>query len=158
MTKYIAIDGAGGAGKTHLSKLLAKRLNAPVFHLDDFGGDYHPFIGIPAMVDAVKSLDRDVVILEGIGVFDERFDFLLSFRIFVDTPEKIRNSRAAGRDVPSETRSASDWEEIYQIWENESTEYIKNALNRAELVVRDSDEEVVDMIVEQTRSFLEPTH
>lgn len=154
MTKYIAIDGAGGAGKTHLSILLAEKLNCKVFHLDDFGNDYQPFIGIPAMIEAVRSLDDEVVIIEGIGVFDERFNFLKPFRIYVDTPEDLRSERAINRDTPTADRSAEDWAIIYKIWEAEASDYIRESRNLADMIVTDSDARVADMIVERTKKFL----
>lgn len=49
MTRYIAIDGKGGSGKTYLARLLAEKLQARLFHLDDYGDDYKPFIGIPTL-------------------------------------------------------------------------------------------------------------
>ena len=44
MTKYIAIDGRSGSGKSYLANLLAEQLDVKVFHLDDYGNDFEPFI------------------------------------------------------------------------------------------------------------------
>ena len=109
MSRYIAIDGRGGSGKTYLSNLLAKELDAAVFHLDECGNDYEPFIGIPKLIDAVAKAKNELVIFEGVGVFDERFDLFNPFRILVDIPDTIRKKRAEGRDVPSSDRSEEEW-------------------------------------------------
>lgn len=153
MTKYIAIDGDGGAGKTYLSNILAEKLHSPVLHLDEFGDDCHPFIGIPAMIEAAKLLNDEVVILEGIGVFDDRFDFLEPFRVFVDTPDDLRAARAMGRDKPTVNRSAEEWKKIYRIWEDQASQYINDAPNKAALIVQNSDEGVADFIIERANDF-----
>lgn len=136
MTKFIAIDGPGGAGKTYISNLLAKKLDASVFHLDDYGNDFEPFIGIPAMIDDLRKESGEVVIFEGIGVFKADFDEFKALRVFIETPESIRNIRVAGRDVPRPDRTAKDWEKIFAIWDRASEVYFTPELKAsADLVV-----------------------
>jgi uridine kinase len=125
--KYIAIDGRGGSGKTYLAEQLAERLPARVLHLDDFGNDYEPFIGIPKLIEAIEKSAEDTIIFEGVGVFDERFDRFKAFRIFVNTDLEVRKSRAAGRDVPRTDRTAEDWREIYEIWRKAEADYFSEA-------------------------------
>lgn len=110
MTKYIALDGRSGSGKTYISNLLAEELGAPVFHLDEFGNDFRPFVGIPALINKLKQADDEIVIHEGVGVFDSRFDSFKPCRIFIDTTEKLRADRAAARDVPRSDHTKEDWQ------------------------------------------------
>lgn len=147
MAKFIAIDGDGGSGKTFLSSILANKLSAPVYHLDDYGDDYHPFIGIPKLINDVKYLHEDLIIVEGIGVFDERFDFLNPVRIFVNTPTSLRTDRALSRDKPTSERSAKEWQKIYKIWEEQTSEYISHAKLRADIIVEDSGSKEADFII-----------
>lgn len=128
MTKYIAIDGNGGSGKTYLSELLAAELGAKVFHLDEYGDDFKPFIGIPALIEVVRAATDDIVIYEGVGVFDERFASFDAVRVFVRTSEAVRADRAAKRDVPRPGRTAADWEKIFSIWADAESSYYTPAL------------------------------
>lgn len=133
--KCIAIDGPGGAGKTYLANRLAEQLRAEIFHLDEFGNDYEPFIGIPKLVEALDASTASVVIFEGVGAFDERFDRFSPYRIFVNTSRDIRRERAASRDIPRSDRSVDEWKKIYEIWRVAEAEYFTDALrSRAHLV------------------------
>ncbi|MFZ1360533.1 MAG: hypothetical protein WAS27_00670 [Candidatus Saccharimonadales bacterium] len=153
MTRYIAIDGMGGSGKTYLSGLLAERLGARLFHLDDFGNDYEPFVGVPGLLDAVRAATDDVVIYEGVGVFDSRLDELQPFRILVRVPDVVRQGRIAGRDVPRDGRTAADWKEIWDIWYEAEAEYFSRALqDKADVVVGAVDGQFdVDELTERLR-------
>ena len=136
MTRYVAIDGKGSSGKTHLAKLLAGALQARLFHLDDYGDDYKPFVGIPGLRELVAKATDEIVIYEGVGVFDDRFDDLRPFRIFVQVPENIRKERAEGRDVPRSNRTAEDWKEIWSIWDKAEPEYFTEAIiQKADMIV-----------------------
>lgn len=154
MTKYIAIDGKGGSGKTYMSELLASRLQARLFHLDDYGDDYKPFIGIPTLRKLVAKATDDIVIYEGVGVFDDQFDDLRPFRIFVQVPEEIRKQRAEGRDVPRDDRTAEDWKEIWAIWdEAEPACFTESIIQKADMIVGTKDGNFdVDAIVTQFAS------
>lgn len=136
MTRYIAIDGKGGSGKTYLSEMLASELGATVYHLDDYGNDYEPFVGISKLLEALTQATRDIVLYEGVGVFDERFDVLCPFRIFVQVPEEIRSGRAASRDIPREDRSEEDWSEIWSIWSEAERKYFTDKVaKKADMTV-----------------------
>ncbi|HMS92921.1 MAG TPA: hypothetical protein PKD28_00900 [Candidatus Saccharibacteria bacterium] len=136
MTRYIAIDGKGGSGKTYLARLLAEKLQARLFHLDDYGDDYRPFIGIPTLRQLAGEATEDIVIYEGVGVFDDRLDDLRPFRVFVQVPEDIRHQRAKGRDVPRDDRTADDWKDIWEIWDKAEPEYFTDAIiQKADMIV-----------------------
>lgn len=128
MTKYIAIDGRGGSGKTYLSEALGKRLNAPVIHLDKYGSDFAPFVGIPVFIEVIEETQGNCVIFEGIGAFDERLDKFNALRVLADPPEQIRNRRIAARDIPRDDRDASDWRKIARIWTAAENEYFTDSL------------------------------
>jgi uridine kinase len=133
--KYIAIDGRGGSGKTHLANMLADQLGVTALHLDDFGNDYEPFVGIPKLIEAIENASGDIVIFEGVGVFDDRFDRFQPFRILVNTDPEVRRTRAAARDVPRSDRSADEWKKIYDIWRDAETAYFTDArMAKADLV------------------------
>jgi uridine kinase len=152
--KFVAIDGRGGSGKTYLAELLSKRLDAKILHLDDFGNDYEPFIGIPKLVEALDDAETDVVIFEGVGVFDEKFDRFDAYRVLVDTPPDIRRSRAASRDVPRSDRTKEDWEKIFEIWRLAEKAYFTNAvIGRADFVAHESGAKEADAIAAALRKI-----
>lgn len=140
MKTYIAIDGSGGSGKTYLSEKLASALNAQLFHLDKYGSDFVPFVGLPVLRRLVGESTSETVIYEGVGVFDHRFEDLNAFNIFVDTPQDIRAHRAASRDVPREDRTPEDWVLINEIWAKAEQEHpIADAKQKADLIVGSDD-------------------
>lgn len=142
MTKFIAIEGRGGSGKTYLSEILKSELNARVFHLDDYGSDYEPFIGIPKLVKVLDLAMDDLVIFEGVGVFKSDFDKYNAFNIFVDSPDSVRAKRAGNRDVPRDDRSENDWKEIWKIWSVAEAKYYNEKLKqKANLIVGSKDGE-----------------
>lgn len=154
MTKvpqYIAIDGMGGSGKTYFSERLAKKLNAQVYHLDDYGDDYKPFVGIPKLKAAVEQATAETVIYEGVGVFDSRLDDFAPFRILVAVPEEIKRQRATQRDVPREGRSADDWRQIWDIWIAAEAKYFTETISRqADIIIGVEDGQFdVDAVVRQ---------
>lgn len=146
MTRYIAIDGKGGSGKTHLTNLLEEKLSVPVFHLDEYGNDYEPFIGIPKLVEKLQHTDAPVLIFEGVGVFKSDFDEFNAFKILVDITDEVRKIRVGGRDVPTDERSQEEWDKIFDIWIKAESEYFTDELKtKADLVV--GEEYDVDEII-----------
>ena len=136
MHRYIAIDGKGGSGKTHLTNLLEKKLGVPVFHLDEYGNDYEPFVGIPRLVEELKNIDASLVIFEGVGVFKSDFDEFNAFKILVDVTDEVRKDRVGGRDVPTDERSQEEWNKIFDIWIRAESEYFTDELaSKADLIV-----------------------
>jgi uridine kinase len=153
MTEYIAIDGKGGSGKTYLSQQLATRLSGHIFHLDEFGDDHHPFIGIPKLVEMLEAAEGDVIIFEGVGVFDTRLEPFNAFKILVEVPAEIKKSRAASRDVPRSDRSIGEWRKIYEIWSGAEKEYFTPVIfHSADMVVGENGEFDIDEIVTRFRS------
>lgn len=154
MPKFIAIDGHGGSGKTHISNLLAERLAAQVLHLDDYGDDFRPFIGIPTLINYLKHAEADVVIYEGIGVYDSRFDEFSAYRIFVDTSHTVRTSRVASRDVPRANRTTEDWQRIFAIWdEAERTYFTPELVESADLIIDNDGIVDLDLVIRKIESF-----
>lgn len=152
---YIAIEGKGGSGKTYLSELLAKRLRCRVHHLDEYGNDFEPFVGIPNLLKAISTVgDVEVVVYEGVGVFKNEFDHLNAFKIFVDTADEVRKLRAESRDVPTDERSKEEWEEIYKIWSLAESEYFtEDVKTRAHFITPKDGEFYVDEIIEQFENY-----
>lgn len=149
MTKYIAIDGKGGSGKTYLSVALGNILGAPVLHLDDYGDDFEPFIGIPALIKAINDTRGKVIIFEGVGVFDSRFDRFGAFKVLVETDDEIRHSRLIARDVPRTDRTESDWKRIGEIWSEAEKRYFSDHRNNIANIIVDSidtDSDVRDIV------------
>lgn len=148
MTLYIAIDGPGGSGKTYFSGLLGKKLGAPTLHLDEYGNDFEPFIGIPALVEAIRKQDADIVIFEGVGVFSPEFDEFTPYRILISTPEEVRAERVSGRDVPRSDRTAEDWEKIFSIWMVAEQDYFtQEIISKADIVLTDNDSAAVNLVL-----------
>jgi len=154
MPTYIAIDGHGGAGKTVLSKQLAAQLGAQLFHLDDYGDDYKPFIGIPALIDELKMATDDIVIYEGVGVFDERFDGFEPFRIMVHPPKAVSAERGLRRDLNNHSRTEEEWRKIWQIWEVAETQHFTEAtFAKAHYTVGEHGEHELDAIIVAFKNF-----
>lgn len=155
MTKYIAIDGMGGSGKSYISDLLATRLNAEVFHLDDYGDDFHPFIGLPKLLEIVKQSAAEIVIYEGVGVFDDKFNVLDPFKILVKSSDDIINERIYKRDILNPRYTKEEWMRIGKIWESAQNEYFNKSIdNKADLTIGNNGELDIDMIVSEIQKVL----
>ncbi len=127
-TKIVAIDGAGGAGKSTLAGKLSSELdNCPIVHTDDFATWDVPLLWYPRMIEQVleplkqnrtaryqkfdwnvKQLGEwlevsagGIVILEGVSSARKEFRPYLSFSIFVQTPPELRMKRGLERDGES---------------------------------------------------------
>lgn len=153
MTKYIAIDGMGGSGKTYLSNLLAQRLNAKVFHLDVYGDDFHPFIGLPKLLDKLKQVEAETVIYEGVGVFDIELTNFRPFRILVKSKDNIRSERLYNRDVLNPRHTKDEWASIGKIWEDAESKYFDDSLdNKADLIVENDNILDINLIISRLQS------
>ncbi len=149
-TYYIAIDGKSGSGKTYLAKKLADKLQASVLHLDDYGNDYEPFIGIPKLKLILEKTTESIVIYEGVGVFDNRLAQFADFRILVEVPEDIRFNRVRNRDIPRDDRTKREWQKIGAIWEVSEGNYFTSELKKeADLVVGDDGEFYIEEIASE---------
>ncbi|HUG64720.1 MAG TPA: hypothetical protein VMK83_05835 [Gaiellaceae bacterium] len=123
VTRVVAVDGRGGAGKSTLARLLSVELDAPIVHTDDFASWENPLDWWPDLIDRVlEPLARgeaasyrptrwggpvrppvvvqpvDMVLLEGVTASRERFRPYLAYSIWVRTPEALRLQRGLERD------------------------------------------------------------
>ena len=55
MSRIIAVDGPGGAGKTSLAEYLARELDAPIVHTDDFASWENPVDWWPEVIEKVLA-------------------------------------------------------------------------------------------------------
>jgi uridine kinase len=155
MSKYVAIDGKGGSGKTYLTNLLQEKLGAQVFHLDEYGNDYEPFIGIPQLITHIKNTDAQLVIFEGVGVFKDSFDEFEPFRILVEVPNEVRIERALSRDIPREDRSVEEWQKVFAIWDKAETEYFTDLQRRkANITVGEGGDFDLETITDEIKNWL----
>lgn len=157
-TRIIAIDGAGGAGKSTLAKALAKALgNVQVVHTDDFASWDNAIDWWPRLVqDVLEPLSRnqrcryrksdwqgirqdeweeikpgEFVILEGVTATRVELRRFITYSIWIHTPRRLRLRRGIERDGE---HMRSQWE----AWMSEEDRYIRRerpAL-RADLVLR----------------------
>jgi uridine kinase len=160
-TKFVAIDGCGGAGKSVLAAKLAEELGgAPVLQTDDFASWDNPLDWWPRLIDeALEPLSRgrparfkrtdwastgrqewrelppaEVVILEGVSASREAFQPFLTYSIWVEAPRDLRLRRGLERDGEEARRQ---WEE----WMAAEDEYVRRERphERADMVVHGDD-------------------
>lgn len=125
VSRVIAIDGPGGAGKSTLAGRLAGAFDdAPIVHTDDFASWDEPLDWWPrfldealeplaarrdaryrrydweqhAMGDWVDTAAAPVVIVEGVSSSRRAFRPYLTFAIWVETPRSLRLDRGLERD------------------------------------------------------------
>jgi uridine kinase len=137
VTRIIAIDGLGGAGKSTLARQLAATLGGvPVVPTDDFASWDDPIDWWPRMLDQVLrpiALGQgvqyqrydwkerrladwvqlpprlDTVILEGVTASRSEFDEYLTFRIWVAAPRDLRLRRGLERDGDGMRAQWQEW-------------------------------------------------
>lgn len=117
----ISIDGQSGSGKTVLAEQLAAKLQAPVLHLDEFGDDYHPFIGLPALYQEVAKSDVPLLIIEGVGVIDTRLSAYRHFSIMLQTSDDERARRIIERD--SHKFDSDEMTAVGNLWDEAEKEH-----------------------------------
>ncbi|MET0417891.1 MAG: hypothetical protein ABW022_17925 [Actinoplanes sp.] len=124
--RLVAVDGPSGAGKTQFALWLARRVDAPVVHLDDLldGWDdqftfwerlekqvleplrrgeaatYRPYRWDSREFDGdpVTVEPAPIVVLEGFSSARREIRAELSFAVFVTAPAAVRLTRALARD------------------------------------------------------------
>jgi uridine kinase len=128
LTRVIAVDGPGGAGKTTFAARLRDGFGqdhvAPVVHTDDFASwdnqfDWAPLLreqviepirrGEPGRYQRYDWVERrfaewhevpvaDVVIIEGVGAAQRLFADALAMAVWIETPPDVRLARGIARD------------------------------------------------------------
>ncbi len=124
-TRIVAVDGAGGAGKSTLAVHLAAALEAcPIVHTDDFAGWDNPIDWWPALLEGVlEPLSRGEIarftptqwspearpepveiapgpflVLEGVSASRQAFRPYLTYAIWIETSADVRLRRGLERD------------------------------------------------------------
>lgn len=142
-TRVVAVDGSGGAGKSSLAAYLARELDAPIVHTDDFASWEKPVDWWPELIervlaplaegtsaryiptswggperDEVVIEPTDFVLLEGVSASRAAFRPYLAYSIWIETPRELRLRRGLHRDGED---ARADWER----WMAEEDAYIE---------------------------------
>ncbi|MEO5575838.1 MAG: uridine kinase [Gaiellaceae bacterium] len=145
-TRIIAIDGAGGSGKSSLADRLADEWGGvPIVHTDDFASWDNPLDWWPRLIeDVLEPLLRgaksiryrrsvwdsaqpelwgefpasEFLILEGVSASREAFRPFLTYSIWIETPRELRLRRGLERDG---LEARTQWEE----WMAEEDDYVR---------------------------------
>lgn len=155
-TRIVAVDGAGGAGKSSLAEWLAIRLRASIMCTDDFASwnnpvDWWPDLielalkplaaGQPARYQPTKWGDEEkglivvrpggTVALEGVTASRRAFRPYLAYSIWVEADRELRLRRGIDRDGEE---ARSQWER----WMEEEDRYVatERPADHADAVLR----------------------
>lgn len=156
-TRFVAVDGHGGSGKTTFAARLAAALGGvQVAHTDDFASWDEPLDWWPRCIaelleplargegaryevtawtgaprPAVEIVPAELVILEGVSSSREAFRPYLSGAIWIETPREVCLARGLERDGE---HMRAQWE----AWLAEEDAYIarEDPRARADLVVQ----------------------
>jgi uridine kinase len=130
-TRIVAIDGPGGAGKSSLAAYLARELDAPVVHTDEFASWQNPVDWWPELIEKVLEPlaagraarytpsswggpereqvvvePGDFVLLEGVTASRDAFRPYLAYSIWIETPRDVRLRRGLDREGED---ARADW-------------------------------------------------
>ncbi len=169
-TKFIAIDGHGGSGKSSLATWLVGKLDAQIIHTDDFASWDNPLDWWPLVIErvfqtindgartlsyprlklwanhnpepVVDQLVTSIMILEGVSSLRKEFRPYISLGIFVDTPEGVCLERGLARDS-STGKSRDELTMIWKRWLKDEDEYMN----------RDQPHDYADIVVDGTKPF-----
>jgi uridine kinase len=155
-TRIVAIDGPGGAGKSTLAEQLARELDAPIVHTDDFASWDNPIEWWPDLIEKVLRpiaagqsaryrptswggptkpqvalKPGNFVVLEGVSASREAFRPFLAFSIWVETPQDVRLRRGLDRDGEE---ARADW--VRWMAEEDAYAEREHPSARADVVVR----------------------
>lgn len=133
-TRIIAVDGPGGAGKSSLAAYLARELDAPIVHTDDFASWDNPIEWWPDLIEKVLSplatgrparytpatwggpKKEEIVIepgafvvLDGVTASREAFRRYLAYSIWIETPRQLRLRRGLDRDGENAREAWNRW-------------------------------------------------
>jgi uridine kinase len=142
-TRFVAIDGPGGSGKSSLARALAAELDAPIIQTDDFASWDNPVDWWPELIACAlqplaagrparyqpTSWDGEekqplqiepsaFVILEGVTASREAFRPYLAYSIWIETPRAVRLSRGLERDGE---HARAQWEQ----WMADEDRYVE---------------------------------
>jgi uridine kinase len=155
-TRVVAVDGHGGAGKSSLAEYLARELDAPIVHTDDFASWDNPINWWPDLIERVLrplaageaarftptswgGPEKEpivvepgaFVLLEGVTASRAAFRPYLAYSIWVESPRELRLRRGLLRDGEA---ARADWER----WIAEEDQYVarERAAEHADVVLR----------------------
>lgn len=141
-TRVIAIDGAGGAGKSSLAEWLASSLRASIIHTDDFASWDNPVNWWPELIElaleplaagqparyrptnwgeeekaAIVIRPGGTVLLEGVTASRRALRPYLAYSISIEAERELRLRRGIERDGE---RARTQWES----WMEEEDRYV----------------------------------
>ena len=136
-TRIVAVDGAGGAGKSTFAARLSTVLgDAAIVHTDDFASWDNPLDWWPELIERVlEPLSRNeerlrflrsvweaggvrewielratpLLILEGVTASRAAFRPYLTYTIWIDAPADVRLARGLERDGPGSREQWESW-------------------------------------------------
>jgi uridine kinase len=134
-TRFVAIDGHGGAGKSTAAARLATALDGvPIVHTDDFASWENPVDWWPSLISEVleplakgeratfvptswdgvaRSLievsPAETVIVEGVTASREAFREYMAFSIWIDAPRGVCLRRGLDRDGEAARAQWESW-------------------------------------------------